>query len=181
MPAASAVLLLPSCTNSGGGSLAGHPSGTGPFDARGNYVEAWADNPAQWRRAPQAPVSEPTPDAPALVQNTPPPVVTPPSVPRPTTTTPVVHTRPQPRPAPTVAANTPKPKPVTSVAAPKPKPKPVAAKPAPKPSSSRYVVKKGDTLYAIAKRHGTSVGAIQKANRLSGTIIRPGQGLAIPR
>ncbi len=26
-----------------------HPVGTGPFDSRGNYVEAWADNPAKWR------------------------------------------------------------------------------------------------------------------------------------
>lgn len=26
-----------------------HPAGTGPFDSRGNYVEAWADNPAKWR------------------------------------------------------------------------------------------------------------------------------------
>ncbi|MFU8894557.1 MAG: LysM peptidoglycan-binding domain-containing protein [Luteolibacter sp.] len=26
-----------------------HPVGTGPFDSRGNYIEAWADNPAKWR------------------------------------------------------------------------------------------------------------------------------------
>jgi len=26
-----------------------NPVGTGPFDSRGNYIEAWADNPAKWR------------------------------------------------------------------------------------------------------------------------------------
>ena len=36
-------------------------------------------------------------------------------------------------------------------------------------------------LYNIAKRYGTTVGAIQKANGISGAMIRPGQSLAIPR
>ena len=40
-------------------------------------------------------------------------------------------------------------------------------------------VKKGDTLGAIAKRCGTSVKAIQKANGLKGTNIRDGQKLIV--
>jgi len=44
---AAMVLLAASCTNS---TMSGdHPVGTGPFDSRGNYIEAWADNPAKWR------------------------------------------------------------------------------------------------------------------------------------
>lgn len=179
-PAASVLLFLPSCSNIGG-SLADHPSGTGPFDARGNYVEAWADNPSQWRRSSQPQVRDPEPDAPVLASNTPPPPVVTPS-PRPvSTTTTVINTRPQQPRTPTTTASKPKPA-VTSAAVQKPKPKPVASKPAPKPSSSsRHTVRKGDTLYGIAKRYGTSVTAIQKANRMSGTVIRPGQSLVIPR
>ena len=70
----------------------------------------------------------------------------------------------------------PKPRPVVK---PKPKPKPKPVKVTPK--ITRHTVRKGDSLYAIAKRYGTSVGAIQKANRIKGTVIRPGQSLVIPR
>lgn len=43
-----------------------------------------------------------------------------------------------------------------------------------------YTVKSGDTLGAIAKRHQTTVAEIQRANRLSSTLVRIGQKLAIP-
>jgi LysM repeat protein len=43
------TLLLPSCVSNNTGSNPGkHPSGIGPFDRNGNYVEAWADTPSQW-------------------------------------------------------------------------------------------------------------------------------------
>jgi LysM repeat protein len=43
------TLLLPSCVSNSTGSNPGkHPSGIGPFDRNGNYVEAWADTPSQW-------------------------------------------------------------------------------------------------------------------------------------
>lgn len=215
--------LLPffhtSCGTGGGSSSASNPSGTGPFDSRGNYVEAWADNPSQWKKG-RTQVVEPTPDRPAQdlasLDSGPPPDAMPLATPRTTTTTvrttPTVSQTPPSRPRATVVASSstkPKsrqvevasstrPKPRTSAGSSgssssasksKTKPKSTAVaktttKPKPKTSSSsssRYAVKKGDSLYAIAKRYGTTVGALQKANKMSGTSIRPGQSLSIPK
>ena len=44
----------------------------------------------------------------------------------------------------------------------------------------RYRVRSGDTLGAIARKYGTTVGALQRANRLRGHLIRVGQKLLIP-
>lgn len=63
-----------------------------------------------------------------------------------------------------------------STAAPSPAPRPK-----PKPQPVRYTVRKGDSLYVIAKRYGTSVRALQRANGISGSLIHPGQRLVIPR
>ncbi|MES2467827.1 MAG: LysM peptidoglycan-binding domain-containing protein [Verrucomicrobiota bacterium] len=68
----------------------------------------------------------------------------------------------------------------TTASKPKPKPKP-AAKPKPKSSTVSYTVKKGDTLYGLANRYGTSVSAIKKANGLSSDMLRDGRSLKIPR
>ena len=73
----------------------------------------------------------------------------------------------QPRPIPK-----PKPRPVV-----KPKPKPVFVK----PKTIRHTVQKGDTLYGLARKYGTTVSKIQKANNLSGTIIRTGKTYVIPK
>ncbi len=43
-----------------------------------------------------------------------------------------------------------------------------------------YIVKSGDTLSKIAKRHGTTVKAIESENGLSTTHIKVGQKLKIP-
>ena len=43
-----------------------------------------------------------------------------------------------------------------------------------------YVVKSGDTLSSIAKRHGTTISAIRSANILRSVIVRVGQELKIP-
>jgi len=43
-----------------------------------------------------------------------------------------------------------------------------------------HEVKKGESLYAIAKRYDVSIGAIKRANRLSGSLLRAGQKLKIP-
>ena len=43
-----------------------------------------------------------------------------------------------------------------------------------------HVVRSGDTLHAIARRYGTTVRAIQTANRIASTLIRPSQVLIVP-
>ena len=147
------VLFLNGCSNQGGGSDGG--PGTGPFDSNGNYVEAWADDPSKWRRPGQKP---PKDDPPVIAKNEQPPP----------NATPITPTS---KPEPAIVKVTPKPKP-------KPTPKP---KPKPKPTVTRYTVKKGDTLSAIARRYGSSVSAIQRANGISGSLIHPGKSLVIPK
>lgn len=48
-------------------------------------------------------------------------------------------------------------------------------------SVERYVVRKGDSLWRIAKRFGTTTKAIQSVNALRNTHLRIGQVLKIPR
>jgi LysM repeat protein len=43
-----------------------------------------------------------------------------------------------------------------------------------------YVVKGGDSLWKIARDHGTTVVRLRAANGLSGDVIRPGQVLKVP-
>ena len=47
--------------------------------------------------------------------------------------------------------------------------------------ASSHVVSKGDTLYNLSRRYGTSVAAIQAANGLPDNLIRLGTTLNIPR
>ena len=47
-------------------------------------------------------------------------------------------------------------------------------------ASSTYVVRAGDTLWAIAQMHDTTVDALRRENDLGGETIRPGQQLRIP-
>ena len=69
-------------------------------------------------------------------------------------------------------------------AAPAPAPAPLAstsAPAAPAPASGSYTVKAGDTLSAIATRHGVKLSELLSANRLGmSSIIYPGNKLAIP-
>jgi LysM repeat protein len=65
----------------------------------------------------------------------------------------------------------------TPVKAPLPVP---TVTPAASVKTIEYVVKKGDTLYGIAKAHGVSVDAIVKSSGISGKDIKPGQKLRIP-
>lgn len=49
-------------------------------------------------------------------------------------------------------------------------------------TNTRYTVRRGDTLGAIAERHGVSLNSLLRANRLSRrSTIYPGQRLTIPR
>jgi LysM repeat protein len=45
---------------------------------------------------------------------------------------------------------------------------------------ARYQVRRGDSLWEIAQRHGTSPRQIQRVNGLSSSRIKPGQVLSIP-
>lgn len=47
-------------------------------------------------------------------------------------------------------------------------------------SSNMYIVKKGDSIYSIAKDLGISVEALKNSNGISGNLIKEGQVLTIP-
>lgn len=44
-----------------------------------------------------------------------------------------------------------------------------------------YTIKKGDTLGAIARKHGTTVAKLKAANGMSSDFIREGKTLKIPK
>lgn len=46
---------------------------------------------------------------------------------------------------------------------------------------AKYRVRGGDSLWEIAKRHGTSVASLKRANRMSSSRLKPGQVLEIPQ
>lgn len=46
--------------------------------------------------------------------------------------------------------------------------------------AAQVTVSKNDTLWAIAKKHGTSVETLKKLNKLTSDLIHPGQVLALP-
>lgn len=48
------------------------------------------------------------------------------------------------------------------------------------PAATTYRIAPGDTLSAIARRHGTTVAALRAANGLTGDMIRAGDSLTIP-
>ena len=56
---------------------------------------------------------------------------------------------------------------------------PVAGRPVAGATTGHTVVK-GDTLWGLSKRYGTTVEAIQQANGLTSHTIRDGQTLQIP-
>jgi LysM repeat protein len=61
--------------------------------------------------------------------------------------------------------------------------KPKSHTPEPSPDQKRpevHIVRKGDTLYALAKRFDCSVEELQKANNLKSTALSIGQKLRIP-
>jgi membrane-bound lytic murein transglycosylase D len=49
------------------------------------------------------------------------------------------------------------------------------------PRDERHRVRRGETLSSIARKHGVSIGSIQQANHLRGSVIHPGDSLVIPR
>ncbi len=177
------ALLLASCGSTGSTASNNNPSGTGPFDSRGNYVEEWADNPSKWKRGGSKPGD-------ALVMNDEPPSD---SVPIPTeantpqpgqiSSTPVISRPTQVRTTASTSSSTTR-RTSASTASTKPKPKVTTAAKKPvakKPATARYTIKKGDTLSAIASRNKTTVSALQRANGIKGSLIQPGKVLVIPK
>ena len=57
---------------------------------------------------------------------------------------------------------------------------PPGPSPTPTGNTVPHTVAKGDSLWGLAKRYGTSIEAIQAANGLAGTNIQAGQTLQIP-
>lgn len=146
--------LIPLLTQCGPGFTPQTNAVTGPFNSRGDYIEDWVDQPDKWYK-PSAPTSSPKPTGLANYKKPePPPEIA------------VVEVKPIPQ---QVAVVKPKP-----VAKPKPKPKPT-------PAVARHTVKRGDTLSAIARRYGSTISKIQRANGISGSIIRIGQTLKVPK
>jgi len=132
----------------------------GPFDSNGNYVERWADKSPKRKYVSKKSSSKkkvatvtPKKAPPTVAQNT--------YTPKKTYTPPKkTYTTPK--------KVTPK-KPVAKKITPKTKP-PIIHK-----------VVKGDTLYGLSRKYGTSVAIIQKVNSLKGTSITLGRTLIIPR
>lgn len=140
---------------------------TGPFDHKGNYIEDWVDQPDKWYRPTTPSGKKQKPKTATAKKQTPPKQSAP---------TEVAAVTPPPS-EPSTVASTPRPTPKpTPKPAPKPKPKP---KPA--PVVVRHKVVRGDNLSKLANRYGSSVSKIQRANNLSGTVIRIGQTLKIPK
>ena len=48
------------------------------------------------------------------------------------------------------------------------------------PQVTIHIVQRGDTLYSIARRYGSTVDAVKAANGLTNNNIHPGQQLVIP-
>lgn len=87
-----------------------------------------------------------------------------------------------PAPAPEVETE-PEPEPETKVIEPAPATaKPTSAQTATaKPKTVTHTVKRGENLSKIAKRYGTTVAAIKRANNMAGEQIQVGQKLKIPQ
>lgn len=169
------VIFLTQCSSSGrvvheksnGEFQADH----GPFDSRGNYIESWADNPPKRSYKSSRTTSKKTtkPSNSSSSSYKPKSTYTP--APKPTV---------KPKPTTTYAPKTtykPKPKPKVTV---KPKPKPKKITPKTKPPII-HVVRKGDTVYGVARKYSANPSAIIKANNIKGGLIRLGQRLIVPR
>src|SRR5690606_3429126 len=50
----------------------------------------------------------------------------------------------------------------------------------PKPVIRTHTIRRGDTLYSLARRYNTSVDALRKLNNLKSTSLSTGQRLRVP-
>jgi LysM repeat protein len=178
------VMALASCTNFGGGPGMGsgfQQAGTGPFDENGNYVEAWADNPSKWRKSggARSPHELGTDEIPRIAKSEQPPQNSIPLYPSTLISrSKATGVKSRAELAKAAAAKSS----VKSATKTTGKSTTAKASPAKSPTkSTRYLIKQGDSLSSIASRMGCSVAALKSANGISGTAIRAGRSLTIPR
>ncbi len=131
-----------------------------PFDANGNYVTSWAAQGA-------GSSSGATVSRTASHYDEDPPSRTTSRTSSPPTPSRSTTARAAPPPAPS------KPRSSSTVATKR------SSAPA-KSSGRKHVVKSSDTLYSLAKRYGTTVDKIKKANGLTSDVLRNGRTLDIP-
>ena len=174
-----AISLLTSCGSSGNSTNARGDEfepGHGPFDANGNYREDWADSPPKRRAKTKKKTSTTKKATPAPKKKYIPPTKKSTPPPKKKTYTPPkkkTYTPPKKK-----AYTPPKKKKYTPPKKKKPAPKKITPKTKP---PVYHTVKKGDTLYGLSRKYGSTAALIQKANKLKGTSIRLGQKLIIPR
>ncbi|MCA1964455.1 MAG: LysM peptidoglycan-binding domain-containing protein [Prosthecobacter sp.] len=118
------------------------------------------------------PAPDPQPQVPAVVKKAPPKVQD----------APPAKAEPKPAPKPTRSEDeVPKAIPVKRYQPPAVVEKPAAKKAAPEPTGRTYTVKSGETLYSIAIRNGTTVKALQTANKITKPeSLREGMKIVIP-
>lgn len=168
--------FLSSCANRDG---EGNPLETGPFDSAGNYREDWVADPSKWSK----PGSKPSgggDELPLVAENDVPPPDSSPLAP-------VVEQSPKPKVQTAGGKSTGRKvqsgvktgsRVVSSSGRATNQRKASAVKL--KAKNRSYVVQKGDSLDRIARKTGTTVAALQKANGIRGTMIHPGKALVVP-
>lgn len=154
----------------------GYQQNHGPFDSNGNYIESWADNAPKrkfsWGKSKVSSKTKSTykPKSTKLPSKT--SSYKPKTAVAKTSPTRKAYTAPK-KSSSTSRTTTNKKTTIRKSTAKKITPR---AKP---PVS--HIVKKGDTLYGLSRKYGTSVSVIQKANALKGNSISTGRRLIIPR
>jgi len=139
----------------------GYQQNHGPFDSNGNYIEKWADNAPKRKYVWSKKTTKYTSSSSSSSKYTPSSRST--SSYKTSKTSKKTYTPAK------KSTYTSKKKTTSKNITPKVKP-PIM-----------HNVKKGDTLYALSRKYGASVSAIQKINKLKGTNIAIGQKLIIPR
>lgn len=184
----SVIGALSSCNPSSIGELTvlntrDYQQNHGPFDSNGNYNEAWADKSPKRNYVTRQQLvhfgqKQKKANNKAKVAPTP----------RPSLSSETRYVSNMPKPAVQLASqrSTSAPKPAVAsrpVVATKPKPKPkqvAAVKPKAKPTTVHHV-KRGDTLYGLSRKYNSTIGDIQRVNKLTSSHINIGDRLVIPR